>query len=708
MAKNNHKSPASKVNKTPLATSPKQEVKASVDMNPSSESATMGWVEKITKGFVPYIIIAILGLAIYSNTFNAQFALDDDIVICKNEYVLQGMQGIPDIFSKDLFDSFYKQMNTTAQLAGGRYRPLSVATFAIEQELIGKMVLPESIVNMSNDDQRRLATNSFLDNYLKTNWDENKNGVGEPAEDTNQDGLYNDKDTRVKGFGMRHFNNVLFYILAVSILFVFLSTIVFKQNKLLALIISLLFLAHPIHTEVVANVKSRDEIFSLMFMLLTLIGAHKYQSKPSLKVLLLVCVSFLCAMFSKEYGATLLILVPLSLYLFTSKEKSLRPDSIDMKKYLPVFVGLVVTFVIYYFIRSGIVIGKSNVQDTELMNNPYLLADETQKLATKLFIFLKYLITQIFPHPLSSDYGYNSIPYKNFSNPLVWLSILLLIGLIVGGWVALKKKSWMAFAIAFYMLTILLVTNLIFNVGATMGERLVFHASLGYCMVLGFGIVWISNKLNNKTLIMVITLPILLLYSIKTYSRNFAWHSDITLALTDVETMPESISLNGNAASRNIDLSELPRNKTQENEYVRKSIQYGLKAVKLHPGFVNGFLNLGIAYAKLQQLDSAKICWDKAFKMYPSHPSKKLYYDLLADSYYRVGFNLGGQQKWSEGKSYLQLAVDINPSNARYWYDLGGFAYNAQDYAKAKEAWAKAYQLNPADTAIQKVQGILK
>ncbi|MBK7039738.1 MAG: hypothetical protein IPH46_04485 [Bacteroidetes bacterium] len=83
-------------------------------------------------------------------------------------------------------------------------------------------------------------------------------------------------------------------------------------------------------------------------------------------------------MFSKEYGATLLILVPLSLYLFTSKEQSLSPDSIDMKKYLPVFVGLIVTFGIYYFIRSGIVIGKSNVQDTELMNNPYLLADETQ------------------------------------------------------------------------------------------------------------------------------------------------------------------------------------------------------------------------------------------------------------------------------------------------------------------------------------------
>ncbi len=666
---------------------------------PSTEAVT--WIDKVTKGFMPYIIIAALGLIIYSNTFNAQFALDDDIVICKNEYVLQGASGIPDIFSKDLFDSFYRQMNTTAQLAGGRYRPLSVATFALEQEFIGTMELPDNIVNMVDDNQKRLATNAFLDNYLKKKWDKNNNGVGDPGEDTNKDGVFNDKDSRTEGFGFRHFNNVLFYVLAVAILFFFLSTIVFKNNKLLALIISLLFLVHPIHTEVVANVRSRDEIFSLLFMILTLILAHKYEIQKSIKILVLICVSFLCAMLSKEYGATLLLLIPLSLYLFSV-------EKFEIKKFVPVFIGLAVTFAIYYGIRSGIVIGKSNLQDNELMNNPYLLADEGQKLATKLFIFLKYLLTIIFPHPLSSDYGYNCIPYKDFSDPLVYVSILLLIGMAIGGLLSLKRKSWLAFAIAFYMLTILLVTNLVFNVGATMGERLVFHSSLGYCMVLGFGLIWLADRLKNRAVALYLTIPILLLYSVKTYSRNFAWHNDITLALTDVVHMPNSISLNGNAASRNIDLSELPKNKTQEMEFVRKSIDYGTKAVALHPGFVNGFLNLGIAYAKMDQLDSAKLCWDKAFKMYPSHPSKKLYYDLLADSYYRKGFNLGGQSKWTEGKAFLQKAVEMNPSNARYWYDLGGFSYNSQDYGKAKEAWTKAYQLNPTDTAIQKVQGLLR
>ena len=651
--------------------------------NIHAEPQAQSWLDKLTKGFIPYIVILVMSVLLYANTIKHQFALDDDIVICKNEYVLQGFGGMSGIFSKDLFDSFYKQMNTTAQLSGGRYRPLSVASFAIEQEFIG-----------TREDAK----------FEADCWDFNKNGKQDLNEDVNGDGIYNDKDFRSKGFMLRHFDNMLFYGFACCMLFLFLSTVVFKDNKLLAFVISLLFLAHPIHTEVVANVKSRDEIFSFLFMMLTLYLAHQYDAKRQLKYVVFTCISFFCALLSKEYGATLLILVPLSLYLFPVDKKANKFGP----QFVSIMIGMVVMFGIYYGIRSGIVIGKSNLQDKELLNNPYLLATETQQLATKLYIFLKYLITIVVPHPLSSDYGYNSIPYKDFSDPLVWLSILALIGFVVGGIFALYKKHWIAFAIAFYMLTILLVTNLIFNVGATMGERLVFHSSLGYCMVLGFGLYWLAEKLKNKQLAIFILLPILILYSVKTISRNKAWENDITLALTDVEIMPESTSLNGNAASRYIDLSEWPKNKPKEKELLEKSIQYGKKALKLHPGFVNGYMNLGLAYAKIEQFDSAKNCWDMAFKIYPSHPNKKVYYDLLANTYYSKGYNLGGQQKWVEGKAYLLKAVEINPENAKYWYDLGGFCFNSQDYVKAKEAWTKAYQLDPKDTNIIKVQGLLR
>jgi hypothetical protein len=264
-------------------------------------------------------------------------------------------------------------------------------------------------------------------------------------------------------------------------LFAFLSQVVFPNQKLLALIISLLFLAHPIHTEVVANVKSRDEIFSFLFIMLTLFIAHQYQKHKNNKWLALTCLSFFCAILSKEYGATLLILVPLSLYLFPVEKFSLSKIS-------GLLLGLLATFFLYIGIRSkyDLLAGKNDLQEGELLNNPFLLADDTQKLATKFFIFFKYLWVQLIPHPLSSDYGYNSIPYKDFSNLGVWIGILFMGALVWFGFKAFKQKQWIAFAIAFYLGNILLVTNFIFDVGATMGERLIFHSSIGFCIAIAY------------------------------------------------------------------------------------------------------------------------------------------------------------------------------------------------------------------------------
>lgn len=642
----------------------------------SAQATPKGILQKL----LPYCILFFGSLLLYANTFHHQYALDDEIVISKNEYVLRGIDGFTDIFSKDLFDSFYKQMNTSAQLAGGRYRPLAVASFAIEQEFIGT---------------RENA------NFEPNSWDFNKNGIKDADEDVNHDGNYNEKDIKSKGFGMRHINNAIFYGLAACMLFLFLSTVLFRKKPWIALAASLLFLAHPMHTEVVANVKSRDEIFSFFFIIATLFLAHQYARHRNLKYLITTCLAFFCAMLSKEYGVALFALVPLSLFLFEEDGFS--------QKYFQLIGGMLVFFMIYYAIRSSIVQGnESNLQDSELMNNPYLLADDGQKLATKLYIFLKYFLLLILPHPLCSDYGYNSIPYKNFGDWQVWLGILFLFGSLSAAAIAIRKKHWSAFPIAFYLLTILLVTNLIFNIGATMGERLAFHASLGYCILLGFGLNWISERIQQPKAIFVLLLPILCLYSFKTWSRNKAWENDITLALTDVEINPESIALNGNASSRNLDLSELPSNKSHNKEFINKAIAYGRKAVTLHPGFVNGYLNLGLGYAKLEMYDSAKKVWDIAFRIYPHHPSKPVYYNLLASAYYQKGYKCGGEKNWKAGESYIQKAVELDPNNARYWYDLGGFAFNAVDYTTAKNAWTKAYQLNPSDSSIRSVQGMLK
>src|SRR6185312_7631254 len=107
----------------------------------------------------------------------------------------------------------------------------------------------------------------------------------------------------VKNMHVRHFFNVMWYMLSVVVLLYFLRYIIFRNNPIMALVAAVIFTAHPIHTEVVANVKSRDEIMSLLFMCLTFIFAFKYEDdKKNPGHLVAALASYLLAFLSKEYA----------------------------------------------------------------------------------------------------------------------------------------------------------------------------------------------------------------------------------------------------------------------------------------------------------------------------------------------------------------------------------------------------------------------
>jgi protein O-mannosyl-transferase len=639
--------------------------------------------KKIASGYIPYLIICILGIGIYANTFHHEYALDDDIIICKNRYVLQGVSKLDSILNSDVFASFYLQMNTKDQLSGGRYRPLSQVTYALEQEAIGS--IPKGY---------QKADGSFIPQA----WDKNGNGINDPNEDINKDGLFTDKDVKIKGMGMRHVINVLLYILSVCVMFKFLSGYFFKENKLLALLTCLLFIAHPIHTEVVANVKSRDEILSLLFMMLTMLFSFKAIVSNNWKHILVAVVCYFAALLSKEYGVTLLVLIPLAIFLYFK--------NIKFKTALQLIGGLLATFAIYYYIRQGIVLdlGNAELQNTELLNNPFKLATDDERIATQIFINLKYFILLLVPYKLSCDYSYGTIPYQEYSNIGVIISVLVLIASGVAFFITLRKKSWLAFPIAFVLMHLFLINNLFFNIGATMGERLVYHSSFGICILMAYGIYFLFNNiLKSKSYVYaLVILPIIVLYSLKTIARNPAWKNDITLHLTDVKTYPTSTMLCGNACTRLIELSELPNNAKIANKLLDSAAIYGHQALKLHPEFVNTFINLGIIKSRQNDLDSAAYYWGMVEKIYPHHPQIPMFKQSLAGNAYSKGLNLVKDKKYEEGLVQLNQALKSNPNDAHLLYDIGVTYYTLKNYPKAAEHWRRAAQLLPTDTNIQR------
>jgi len=248
--------------------------------------------------------------------------------------VQQGVSGIPQILSTDIFESFYKQSNAQQQLTGGRYRPLSLVTFAIDKQLFGN----------------------------------------EP--------------------GAKHLVNALLYALSVVVIF-FCFHRSFRLSLAASLFSAFLFAIHPIHTEVVANVKSRDEILSLLFYVLTLIYFLKWKDTGKRISLLSMLGMFFLALLSKEYAVTLLVILPTVAFVFRRENifQSMRGS-----------VWLLLTFAVYALLRYKIV-GMGTVVQTDPLNDPYLFASDIERAATCFYIILKYLYLLLVPVSLSADFN---------------------------------------------------------------------------------------------------------------------------------------------------------------------------------------------------------------------------------------------------------------------------------------------------------------
>lgn len=578
------------------------------------------------------IILFCISFLLYFNTVGNQYALDDELVVINNTQVAKGFSGLGEIFTSDIFTPYYEENNAGQQLSGGRYRPLSVATFAVEYAIFGNNPAP------------------------------------------------------------RHFMNVLLFALLSVIIFYTLHR-AFKIDILIAFVISFLFAIHPIHTEVVANIKSRDEILSLLFIMLTFVYFFKYLDSSRFIHLILTILMFVLALLSKEYAVALLVLLPLSAWLFKAK---------SIGQALGKSWWTLLVFAVYAAMRLSFV-GTNTIVATDPLNDPFVYATGLEKIATKIFIAGKYLLLLFVPYPLSADYSFQQIPYKSFADVTVWATLLLYIGIAAWLVYSLKKRDKMSFAILLFTINLALVGNFVFNIGATMGERLIFHSSLGFCMALGFGIQGLQKRIGDaqfQSLVGVVLVVFLGLSSFVTIPRNADWKTTHTLFMRDVQTVPNSASANSNAGVAYVDMSIKPENAAIKDSLTEIAIMYTRRSLQLHPGYLNSIINLGVQHYNLSRYDSALVYWQMAYNKYPAHNILRANVARV----YNLGCDNGRAGNFEAAIYFLQWATKLAPDMSNYWGDLGGAYLSAGRVADAKTAWDYAIKLNPGEP--QAVKGL--
>ncbi|MBL7917060.1 MAG: hypothetical protein JNM96_01595 [Bacteroidia bacterium] len=764
------------------------------------------------------LVLVLISFVYYFNTLNNETVFDDGINIHQNSFVLKGIDGIPEILTNDAYASFYKRMNADAQLNGGRYRPLTSISHAIEQEFIGeyrtgfymrvedlnnngKLDLDKVYYKNSNNTlEHNYEYNNFIDvnedgvaqpNECYYCWDINKNFKNDFNEDLNSDGVYNEVDCQVYGSKIRHFNNIIIYLALIVMLFLFLSEYVFTNYPDAAFLSTLLFLIHPLNTETVAVISRRDEMMSLFFILFSLYFSFRFIKLKENKSLVFAAIGLLLALLSKEYALMLIVLIPIGIHTLLKEKINFKelilPSVLFIAAYLllvvtkatPFFAGSIPYFIIgliilaltgvigclilknkiinkgasaliialygtllfYFLMRFNAIDLKVSVPDNEVLNNAYLYATGEERFSTKIAVLLYYLKLLIFPKTLVCDYSYNVLELKHFTSWEFIFSLLLNLTLIVAGIRLIIKQHVLGFAIAFYFLFLFVVSNLFFFIGTTMNEHFVFHSTVGFSIAITWFIVKGLEKVNSSALVKksLVGLPLLLLVIFtgkKVTDRNRDWKNDITLFLHDVKNAPNSVICLGNAGARWIDLADtkeitgvnIPgQDSTIFNDYngnlkisdeelkaggfknkreaaLYKGIGYLEKAVKIHPKYVNGYLNLGLAFFKLDDHLKAIYYWKMAEMLYPNNPYLLNYYAVAGNIYLTKGKNLFEDGNYYNSIKYYKMCVAINKKDADALTGIATGYFNLKEYKKAIFYSEKVLSINPENAEAKKVK----
>lgn len=489
------------------------------------------------KTFSIYAIIGLLAFVLYANSLANEFAFDDAAVLTENKFVQQGLSGIPTILRTGSWDGIDESANIHI------YRPVQLVVLALQYEIFG-----------------------------------------------------------LNPFGY-HLVHVLSYVALCLLVYHLLASIFINVTGggLLAFLSTILFTAHPVHTEVVANIKGNGDLIAMLLGIVTLIILWRSVQRNKPWYLLLVGAFFLLALLTKETIVSLVGIAFLMLYFFSSA---------SLKKIALVLIPMLVSTGIYLITRSFVFgEGAQELVSTMPIDNVILMADGlSQEVGLRLYALGKNLQLLAYPYPLVYMYVYDSIPMVGFWDVRALLPLAIYTTLGICFIINFRKNNIWGFAIGFYFVALALFSNIIVSIPNIVSERWLLLPSLGFCIALGNFLIHLSK--TQKGISLFLLSVILFGYSGYTIQRNTAWKNNLTLSETDIRHAPESVIINGILA--NMLLGEADKKGGYDTELLRRSAYHYEKATRMNPSDAKRANFQGIVHERLGEHAKAAVAYGKA------------------------------------------------------------------------------------------------
>ena len=626
----------------------------------------------VTKHTIWLLVLVIISLALFSNTFQNSFTWDDKSFIVKNVSI-RSIKNIPSFFTPQYWQGLFLKRSRTEPLLVAIYRPLSMISFAFD--------------------------------YLL--WRLN------PA-----------------GF---HLTNILLHALSVILVYFFVyrllrgvessdsSTLkIYTRSDPLNIpfITALIFASHPIHVESVTWIKNRADLLAFVFFISSLLFFIRYiensHNKLDIFSYLASLICFIFAFLSKAIAFSLPLILVAYILCLLPKEQYQK----TLIKVSPFFLTVVLYFIFKgIFLKMPLIYGEMPGLD----------------LSTQISLVIKtigyYMNLLILPVNLNAERLF-IIP-RSFIEPAVYFSLTLLFFIlaVIIKTFPLKDKSvseskysrLFCFSTLWFLLTLLPVSNIIFLFSRPIAEQRLYLPSLGFCLILAVGINKISHidvKLlsQNKLRVLagLISFFIFAFYSVTTLRRNADWRDPFTLWTKTVKSSPHSPRAHNNLGDA-----------YEKKGLFDQAIKEYREALRLNPGRSEFYHNLGNVYYAKGLFDQAIKEYKQALEIDPAaldthynlanvYDSKGLYDQAIKEYQEVLGLapehtdahnNLGNAYEkkglFDQAIKEYKQALEIDPQFAAAYNNLG-YLYLEMDIMidEAIRLIKKALSLNPGNPEI--------
>ena len=439
--------------------------------------------------------------------------------------------------------------------------------------------------------------------------------------------------------------------------------VLFVNDQKAALLAALLFSVHPVNTESVSWITSRNNTLVTLFSLLSFYFYLRARGSIGHLRTLISASCFFLAVLSKEFALMLLPIMVLYQRLVAETKRSIRKE---IFAYLP----FILILVIYFFMRqsaTGALLSPKNMDTLwpKIYFAPYLIAYNLG------CVFFPYRL-----HSFTVGYPTSFLGWKALGAILV----LLVLGIILWG---KRKNKWVVFSVLSFIVSLFPVLNII----PTSASSLIAMRWLYFPMSFIFiAVAWvIQESLSKRRLLALSCFSVVLVYfGFYSYILNERlWQNERDFFHREVLEFNNPLYYSG--------LAELY---LDEKKY-RDAEEFFIKSLKYYPNTARSYINYSALLVETDRSEAALSLLNKARSLAMTDDEQGEWFNNMGMAHFRL-------KNREEALKNFRKAVTYRSDQPLFWGNLGG-AYGAVgDYANSIFSLKKGLEMAPGSVELRK------